>query len=208
MTDHTGADAAAHWEQVYAAKAHDQVSWYEASPDTSVRLVLGDGPVPAKVLDVGAGASMLPDALIEAGVGQVTLIDLSMRALALTQARLDHLANRAPTIVADVLTYPFVDTFDVWHDRAVFHFLTDPADRQRYADQVLQAVAPGGRVVLGTFAADGPTECSGLPVCRYTPAELVAEFEDGFEPTHNERTEHHTPFGTMQPFTWVVLRRR
>jgi SAM-dependent methyltransferase len=172
-----------------------------------VALVLTDG-VPATVIDVGAGASGLPDALLDAGVGRVTLLDLSMGALALTSARLGERANAVTTVVGDVLTHDFDEQYDVWHDRAVFHFLTEPEQRAAYARQVRRAVVPGGLVVIGTFASDGPETCSGLPVARYDAEALASELGEGFDLVESRRAEHHTPWDAVQPFTWVVLRRR
>ncbi len=203
--DPRGLQSAAHWEAIYAS-GPDDVSWYEESPDTSVELVLSDG-VPSTVIDVGSGTSRLADALLDAGVGHVTLLDLSMRALALTVARLDERAGAVTTIVADLLTHHFDEQYDVWHDRVVFHFLTDPDHRAAYAAQAARAVRPGGLVVIGAFAEDGPTRCSGLPVARYDAESLAAELGDAFTLEHTRRREHHTPRDAVQPFTWVVLRR-
>ena len=194
-----------HWEQVYSSTAPDEVSWYEPTPETSVRLVLFDG-VPRSVIDVGAGASTLVDELLLRGVPAVTALDLSLTALSLAHHRVDDLANRLTTIVGNVLTWQPDEVYDVWHDRAVFHFLTDVAERASYVDQVRRAVVPGGLVVVGTFAEDGPERCSDLPTVRYTAAGLAAVFGPDFELTHHERVEHHTPWNTVQPFTWVVLR--
>ena len=194
-----------HWEGVYAEKSLDDVSWFEATPETSLELVLSGG-VPHDVVDVGAGASALVDGLLDAGVEQVTLLDLSSSALAATRARLGDRAAAATTVCGDVLTWAPSTAYDVWHDRAVFHFLTEAADREAYRDRVFSALRPGGLLVVGTFAADGPEQCSGLPTSRYDAAGLAAAFGDGFELVHTRRTEHHTPWGTIQPFTWVVLR--
>lgn len=197
---------AQHWESIYSAKGGDEVSWFEANPEVSTRLVLRAG-VPGSVVDVGAGASALADALLAAGVAHVTLLDLSVRALAATSSRLAEQGLQVTTVAADVLTYAFDETFDVWHDRAVFHFLTDDADRASYVAQVRRALLPGGLLVVGTFAEDGPETCSGLPVRRYGTEALVEAFGSGFSPEHDKRVEHRTPWGAVQPFTWVVLRR-
>lgn len=196
----------AHWEQVYAEKGRDQVSWYEETPATSTELVLLDG-VPTHVVDVGAGASMLPDALLDAGVEHVTLVDLSVSALALTELRLAERGNRVTTVVADVLDHEFGEQYDVWHDRAVFHFLVEPAQRAAYARRARSAVRSGGLLVVGAFAEDGPEQCSGLPVARYDASSLAAELGEGFTLVETRRAEHHTPWDSVQPFTWVVLRR-
>jgi SAM-dependent methyltransferase len=204
--DPRGEQTSAHWEKVYAEQGPEDVSWYEETPTLSTELVLSAG-VPDHVIDVGAGASTLPDALLEAGVGHVTLLDLSMSALALTAVRLEGHGNRATTIVADVLTHAFDEQYDVWHDRAVFHFLVEPQQRAAYTSQVRGALRPGGLLVIGTFAPDGPESCSGLPVARYDADALAAELGESFTLLDSRRAEHHTPRDSVQPFTWVVLRR-
>ena len=203
--DPRATDSSTHWETVWAGKGRESVSWYEESPDTSTALVLSGG-VPRSVIDVGAGASML----LDAGVDHVTLLDLSMSALALTSVRLEQRAHRVTTIVGDVLTAGFDEQYDVWHDRAVFHFLVEPEQRAAYVAQVVRALAPDGLLVVGTFAEDGPETCSGLPVARYDADALVSELGGaggGFSLVETRRAEHHTPWDSVQPFTWVVLRR-
>ena len=204
--DPRGEQATGHWERLYADRGHQDVAWYEETPTLSTELVLSAG-VPAHVIDVGAGASTLPDALLDAGVAHVTLLDLSMRALALTSVRLEERGNRATTIVADVLTHAFDEQYDVWHDRAVFHFLVEAGQRAAYASQVRRALRPGGLLVIGTFAPDGPESCSGLPVARYDADGLAAELGEDFMVLDCRRAEHHTPWDSVQPFTWAVLRR-
>ena len=204
--DPRGEQPAAHWEAVWAEHGRESVSWYEETPTTSTELVLTDG-VPRSVVDVGAGASNLPEALLDAGVDHVTLLDLSMSVLALTALRLEERATQVTTIVGDVLTHDFTERYDVWHDRAVFHFLVEPGQRAAYAAQARWALAPGGLLVVGTFAEDGPDTCSGLPVRRYDAEALTAELGDGFSRVTSRRAEHHTPRDAAQPYTWVVLRR-
>jgi SAM-dependent methyltransferase len=204
--DPRGEQSAAHWERVWAEQGPDNVSWHEETPTTSTELVLSGG-VPRSVVDVGAGSSHLCEALLDAGVERVTLLDLSMSALALTSVRLAERSSRVTTVVGDVLTHDFDEQYDVWHDRAVFHFLVEPGQRAAYVAQVRRALAPGGRVVIGTFAEDGPEQCSGLPVRRYDAASLARELGPGFELLESRRAEHHTPWDSVQPFTWVVLRR-
>lgn len=201
-------DVAAHWDGVYSSKRPHGVSWYQGRPATSMRLLV-EGALPAAaVVDVGAGASTLADGLLDRGFTDVTVLDVSAEALECTRARL---AGRHPTItavVADLLLWQPERHYDAWHDRAVFHFLVQTGDQQRYVSTAMRAVRPGGCLVLGTFAADGPTHCSGLPTARYDADALGAQFSAGFELAHAERQVHQTPGGAAQPFTWVVLNRK
>lgn len=196
-----------HWDDVYRTKRPEEVSWFEADPATSMRLLTGASPRPRSVVDVGAGASRLVDELIAGGVEDVTALDVSEEALAALRRRLPD-APDVRCVVADVTTWEPDRTWEAWHDRAVFHFLVDPADRSAYAATAARAVAPGGIAVLGTFAPDGPERCSGLPTARYDADALAAELGDRFQLERSEREEHVTPSGAVQPFTWVVLRRR
>jgi 2-polyprenyl-3-methyl-5-hydroxy-6-metoxy-1,4-benzoquinol methylase len=160
----------------------------------------------ASVLDVGAGASRLVDALLKQGFTDLTALDVADEGLALARARLGAAADRVRWITADLLTWEPGRTFDVWHDRAVFHFLTEPTARGRYRGLLAAAVPAGGTVIVATFAEDGPAQCSGLDVCRYDPASLHAELGPSFDLVTSRRQEHVTPWGAVQPFTWVVLR--
>jgi 2-polyprenyl-3-methyl-5-hydroxy-6-metoxy-1,4-benzoquinol methylase len=199
---------AEHWDGVYQTRATDEVSWFQAEPATSLRLVTSMVPTTGSVLDVGAGSSTLVDSLLAQGFRDLTVVDVSERALQVVRERLGAAAGGVSLVHTDLLDWEPARTFDVWHDRAVFHFLTAPGSRSLYVRQVETAVVPGGSVIVATFAADGPTHCSGLPVCRYDVAGLRAEFGSGFDLVHSEREEHRTPAGVVQPFVWVVLRRR
>lgn len=196
------ASPASHWDEVYATKAADSVSWFEPSPVTSLRLVTSVASS-GRVIDVGAGASTLADGLVSRGY-DVTVLDVSEASLDLVRQRL---GSQVTYVVSNVLTWLPEAIVDVWHDRAVFHFLTTSADQQCYASLARQAVREGGALIVGTFALDGPTTCSGLPTARYDADTLAAVFSDGFVLEHHERVEHHTPWDAIQPFTWVVLRR-
>ena len=200
MTD----DRAAHWDGVFTTKAADEVSWHQAEPATSLRLLAAAAPPPAAVVDVGAGAGVLPDRLLATGWTDVTVLDVSGAAVAAVR---DRLGERIAYVVTDLLAWAPPRGYDAWHDRAVFHFLVDTADRARYVDVAARAVRPGGVAVVATFAADGPTSCSGLPTARYDADALAAVFAPRFVAEASAREEHGTPFGTVQPFTWVVLRR-
>ena len=201
------AELAQHWDGVYAGHALDQVSWHEDVPSVSLRLLSSAMPDARSVVDVGAGASRLSDRLVELGTPRVTVLDISQ--VALDVVRLRSTAGPAVQyVVADVTSWQADDEYDAWHDRAVFHFLVDAQDQASYIATTMAAVRVGGVVVLGVFAEDGPTECSGLPTVRWEPAELAAAFGEAFVLEHSEREEHKTPSGTIQPFSWVVLRRR
>ena len=198
-----------HWDDVYDSRADDETSWFQAQPTTSVRLVAlaTRGRPGASVIDVGAGTSTLVDALLETR-HEVTVLDVSGEALAKVARRLGARADDAHRIQTDLLSWQPDRTYDVWHDRAAFHFLTTAQDLKAYVELVAAAVAPGGAVVLGAFAADGPTSCSGLPTSRYDADTLAAHFHPTFTLEHQERELHNTPTGAAQAFTWIVLRRR
>ncbi len=199
-------DTAGHWDSVFATKASDEVSWFQAQPTTSIRLLERWASPAGSVIDIGAGASTLVDVLVDAGWQDVTVLDVSAAALTKVRNRLGEGAEAVTFIAADVRSWQPNRTYDAWHDRAAFHFLVEQADRDRYVAMAAQAVTPGGVVVLAAFADDGPTECSGLPTSRYGTDELVCAFGPAFALEHAEREEHTTPFGTIQPFSWVVLR--
>lgn len=201
-------DSAAHWDSVYATKGSDAVSWYQAEPGMSLRLLRDEAWPAESVIDVGAGASALVDSLLEVGVTDVTVLDLSGEALVHVRQRLTTHLESVTFATADLLAWTPPRTYRVWHDRAVFHFLVEEADRRRYAGVMSEAVMPGGVAVLGTFALDGPTYCSGLSTARYDAASLSEIFAADFVLVRSEREEHITPTGSLQPFTWVVLRRR
>jgi SAM-dependent methyltransferase len=200
-------DAAGHWESVFETKATDEVSWFQAVPAVSLRLLERWASPAGSVIDVGAGASTLVDSLLDAGWTDVTILDVSETALTRVRNRLGRRAEAVTFVTADIRSWHPNRTYDAWHDRAVFHFLVEPTDRDHYVATATQAVASGGVLVLATFAADGPTECSGLPTSRYDPDELVRAFGSAFALEHAEREEHATPSGSIQPFSWVVLRR-
>jgi SAM-dependent methyltransferase len=197
-----------HWERIYATRPAAEVSWYESEPTTSLRLIeaRASGPSTA-VIDVGGGASSLVDRLLADGFTDLAVLDISQRALDEVRERLGEQARHVRFILDDVLTWEPDRRYDVWHDRAVFHFLTESTARDRYVDLAGRAIRRDGALVLGTFADDGPTQCSGLPVCRYSPPHLAQAFSTNFTLVEHERDEHVTPGGVIQPFTWVVLRR-
>ena len=195
------------WDSVYSTKSADDVSWFQQVPEMSRRL-LGECASPdGSLVDIGAGASTLVDELLATGWTDVTLVDISGEALDGVRARLGHSAEQVTFTVSDVGLWQPGRTFDAWHDRAVFHFLVGPGARDRYVALAAASVVPGGVIVLATFAADGPTSCSGLPTARYNPDDLGRIFAPAFVLEVDEREDHVTPWGAVQPFTWVVLRR-
>ena len=197
-----------HWNRIYAARSATEVSWYQRSPTTSLRLIEAVAFAPsAAVIDVGGGASSLVDRLLGDGFTDLTVMDISEHVLGELRHRLADQADHVTLAHGDVLRWEPDRSYDIWHDRAVFHFLTDPADRDRYVDTAGRALRGNGVAVVGTFAKDGPTHCSGLPVSRYTPLELATAFSARFSLISYEREEHVTPDGVVQPFTWLVLRR-
>lgn len=192
-----------HWQQVYQTKAAENVSWYQPDPALSLALIANcQLSAQSAIIDVGGGASLLVDALLAHGYTNLTVLDLSAAALAVCQARLGAAANKVQWLVADVTTTALPQQYNLWHDRAVFHFLTVPAQRAAYLALLKTAVVKGGRVIIATFAEDGPERCSGLPVQRYTAAALQAEFAGVLQLVTSQREAHQTPFGTTQYFTW------
>lgn len=201
-------DPKAHWETVYRGKREDEVSWYQREPKFSLELIRRAAPSPdARIIDVGGGASTLVDALLAAAYSRLTVLDLSSAALLKAQQRLGAAAATVEWLEADVCSAPLpAAAFDVWHDRAVFHFLTAASDRAAYIAQVCKAVRPGGHVLVATFAEDGPTKCSGLSVARYSPEALHGEFGSAFQLVESVREQHVTPAGARQSFVYCLCR--
>lgn len=198
-----------HWENVYSTKATDAVSWYQEHADHSLRLIEGTGvPHTAAILDVGGGASTLVDDLLTRGFQNLTVLDLSAAALQSAKERLGARGSSVTWLESDITKVELPPhAYDIWHDRAVFHFLTDPEDRRAYVRAVLRAVRPEGHVIVATFAEDGPLQCSGLDVMRYSATALHAEFGDAFTLVSHDKEQHHTPFGTTQQFTYCYCRK-
>lgn len=194
----------AHWENVYRTRETTEVSWYQDDPQMSLRLIAdASGGTDSAVIDVGGGASALTARLWQAGYRDLTVLDLSGAALATARRELGSDAG-VHWVVADILDWEPVRTYQVWHDRAVFHFLTDEADRERYRSTLRRSLEPGGCAVIGVFADDGPTHCSGLPTARYTPEDLAAQFP-WLRVRQLHREQHRTPGGAEQPFSWLLL---
>jgi SAM-dependent methyltransferase len=202
-------DRSAHWNKAYNAKGETEVSWYQPSPERWLGLIASAAPdLSRSIIDAGAGASRLADALLAQGYCDITALDISEVALTRAKLRLGAIADRVSWIVADITQWQPQRTWDVWHDRAVFHFLVEPAAQDAYLAALRRGTMPGSAVIMATFALDGPQRCSGLPVQRYSPATLAARLGADFS-LHAEAAEKHaTPFGTAQEFTYAVFRRR
>jgi 2-polyprenyl-3-methyl-5-hydroxy-6-metoxy-1,4-benzoquinol methylase len=199
----------AHWENVYSTRSEKEVSWYQDSPTPSLELIALTGlSGHAEIIDIGGGTSRLVDSLLQKGFERLTVLDLSGAALDAAKQRLGETAARVKWEVADVTTWQPSQTYDLWHDSAAFHFLTDPADRSAYVERLNKAVKPAGFAIIGTFATDGPERCSGLPVVRYDAASLVAMLGTDFELIDARRHDHATPWGAVQRFQFSTFCRR
>lgn len=198
----------AHWEKVYNTKAPDAVSWYRPHLETSLALIeRAAATSSASIIDVGAGESTLADDLLARGYRNLTLLDISPTALAVTRERLESAAGQIDWRIADVTQVSLpARSYDVWHDRAVFHFLTEPEQRAAYVRNVMHAVKPGGHVIVSTFGPEGPVKCSGLEVARYDAPSLHAQFGRRFQLIESSTELHRTPFGTTQQFLYCYCR--
>lgn len=198
----------AHWQNVYNEKGENQVSWFQERPAISLELIEAVGAKPkSAIIDIGGGASRLMDALIERGYQDLTVLDLSESAVSIAKLRLGQSAALVKWIVADVTQWEPERAYDLWHDRAAFHFLTEASDRSAYIDRLTKTVRPGGHAIIGTFALDGPERCSGLPVVRYDAAQLSLMLRPSFKLVDMRRHEHKTPWGAIQQFQFGVFRR-
>jgi 2-polyprenyl-3-methyl-5-hydroxy-6-metoxy-1,4-benzoquinol methylase len=198
----------AHWEEIYRAKGETGVSWYQAQPRPSLDLIQSVAPAAGgRIIDVGGGASVLVDRLLEMPFERIAVLDIAETALGAARRRLGERAKHVEWIAADVTEIQDVGTFDVWHDRAVFHFLRSAADRKKYIDLARKTVSARGHLIVATFAHDGPKRCSNLDVCRYNASSLAAELGDGFSLIRQTRETHTTPWNASQPFFYGVFRR-
>jgi len=196
-----------HWTRVYQEKSPSAVSWYQPEPAPSLRALdrLGVNPS-SPFVDIGGGASNLVDALLERGWQDITVIDIAAPALEAAKLRLGEKAKAVHWEVADITSWKPARRYDVWHDRAVYHFLTEPEQRQAYRQALLSGIAANGLLIMATFALDGPKECSGLPVQRYDPSTLAAELGSNFRLIEAWREEHVTPWAAAQSFNWCAFR--
>jgi ubiquinone/menaquinone biosynthesis C-methylase UbiE len=198
-----------HWENVYQTKSDHQVSWYREHLDNSLQMILNtEVDKTAAIIDVGGGSSTLADDLLDHGYADVSVLDISAAALLKSKARLGSRADKIEWIEADItkITLP-ENHYDVWHDRAVFHFLTDAEDRRKYVELVMRSLKPGGHIIVASFGENGPQKCSGLDVVRYTPETMHDEFGGAFRLVKSLNEMHETPFGTTQEFIYCYCRK-
>ncbi|MBI3313934.1 MAG: class I SAM-dependent methyltransferase [Candidatus Omnitrophica bacterium] len=198
-----------HWENVYQTKKADQVSWFQPHLSKSLDLIVqSEIGLTASMIDVGGGASTLVDDLLEKGYSDISILDISGTALETSKKRLGNKADKVHWIEGDITNVKLPEKhFDLWHDRAVFHFLTDAASRQKYKKNLAYSLKPGGGLILATFSLKGPERCSGLNVMRYSPELLQAELGKGYRLIKTLEETHPTPFGTTQEFAYCFFRR-
>jgi SAM-dependent methyltransferase len=201
-------DTQTHWEKIYTEKAPDAVSWYRPHLETSLALIeQAAASCSASIIDVGGGESTLVDDLLARGYDSIIVLDISQTAIDANRKRLGKTSDRVYWVVADITKIELESgVYNVWHDRAVFHFLTSPRDRLAYVRQVTRAVRPGGNVIISTFGPEGPTKCSGLEVVRYDAESLHQEFGVHFRLLDSLKEMHRTPFGTVQQFLYCLCR--
>jgi SAM-dependent methyltransferase len=202
-------DRKAHWEKIHSIQGETGVSWYQRDPRLSLELIGSFAPAAhGRIIDVGGGASVLVDRILGLPFEKIAVLDISANALSQARSRLGERAGRVEWIAADITEVQTLGTFDVWHDRAVFHFLTDAADRIRYVQLAHQTVPVGGHLIMASFADDGPKRCSGLDVCRYNAETLGNELGEEFSIVRQARESHSTPSGSSQAFFYGVFRRQ
>ncbi|MCB0402167.1 MAG: class I SAM-dependent methyltransferase [Flavobacteriales bacterium] len=191
-----------HWEHIYSTKALNEVSWYQPTPETSLHIIAETGiPKDAAIIDVGGGDSFLVDHLLRAGYSNMTVLDISEKAIERAKARLGDDAGQVKWICVDAAEFEPADTYDLWHDRAAFHFLTDANEIAHYVDVASKHIKPGGNLIIGTFAKDGPLKCSGIEISQYDAEDLEQTFSE-LSLKANYKVAHPTPFDTIQNFTF------
>lgn len=202
-------DKQQHWETVYQTKARDEVSWFREHLDTSLRMIQNTGVGrDAAIIDVGGGNSTLVDDLLERGFVDISVLDISESAIVGSRERLEKRASQVNWIVADITAVDLPRShYDLWHDRAVFHFLTEKEDRRNYVELVTHSLKPGGHIIVASFGPEGPQKCSGLDVVRYSPETMHDEFGETFTLIESVGETHSTPFGTTQDFVYCYCRK-
>ncbi|MBE9547919.1 MAG: class I SAM-dependent methyltransferase [Proteobacteria bacterium] len=197
-----------HWEERYRGTEPEKLTWYQAHPEQSLRWITANCKPEQALIDIGAGASTLVDHLLELGYGDITLLDLSAQSLQESRARLGSRADQLQLITADITNWLPIKEYVLWHDRAVFHFLTDATDRAAYKKSLLAGLPVGGILIMATFAISGPEKCSGLPIVQYSAESLQVELGPQFKLLETLQEQHPTPAGNSQLFNWCLFRRK
>ena len=199
-----------HWEKVYQSKKPEDVSWYQSRPGLSLELISSLSlPKDSKIIDIGGGTSSLADHLLEQGYKGISVLDISAQALRVAKNRLGEHAADITWIEGDITSFKLPEhAYDLWHDRAVFHFLTDPVDRKKYVQNLNRSLTENGSVIISTFSLKGPERCSGLDVVRYSPETLQAELGEKYCLVKSLEEYHQTPFGTRQEFVYCIFKRK
>ena len=201
-------NAKQHWEKVFETKNPGEVSWHQSNPKTSVKLILSTHPdKDAHIIDIGGGDSNLADKLLDLGFKNIFVLDVSLKALKKSQQRLGVKARRVKWISSDIRKFETSNRFEIWHDRAAFHFLTNDNDIKRYVKLTGEYIKPGGYLIISTFSLEGPKKCSGLDIRQYSEDSMKKIFYEGFEHIKSLEEIHHTPFQTTQNFIWNVFRK-
>ena len=207
-TDNHDFNRQAHWEHVYSEKKSTEVSWFQQQPQQSLELIKAiDADATARIIDIGGGASTLVDYLLDAGYQNLSVLDIAQSAIEQAKSRIGERAEKVEWFIHDVTSFSTDDPFDIWHDRAVFHFLTDEDDRKSYVHAMSDALKPGAHVIIATFNLDGPDKCSGLNVVRYSPESMSAVLGDGYQLVESITEAHETPRGTLQDFVYCRFKR-
>lgn len=204
----TNFDRKSHWENIYTTKSLEEVSWHQPIPVTSLQFFTGNSiPLDAKIIDIGGGDSFLVDNLLELGYTNLSVLDISAAAIERAKVRLKENASKVTWIVSDITEFQPKESYDFWHDRAVFHFLTEETEIEKYRELVGNSVIKNGTLAIGTFSENGPLKCSGIEIKRYSIDELTTCFESDFQAVEQFQVDHDTPFGTVQHFTFVRFKR-
>lgn len=197
-----------HWENIYRSKQLNEVSWFQDNPATSLELIIHSGlPLTSKIIDVGGGDSFLADRLLEMGYQDITVLDISRTALERAKTRLGHKASLVKWIVSDAVSFQPTEMYDLWHDRAAFHFLTSENEINTYLETARQCINPSGVLILGTFSEMGPRKCSGIVIRQYSEESMVERLKNAFEKTGCVTVDHVTPFNTIQNFIFCSFRK-
>ena len=202
-------DRKKHWENIYETKSLNEVSWYQPRPETSLEFITSNQlPLDAKIIDIGGGDSFLVDHLLELGYINISVLDISEKAIERAKKRLGENATKVNWIVSDICEFQTNEKYDFWHDRAVFHFLTKDSDIQNYLEKVAQFISEKGLLVIGTFSETGPLKCSGIEIKQYSIDDLKQQFSNNFDCLNCFKTDHKTPFDTIQSFTFCLFRKK